>query len=144
MKPDTQVRSGRWFPAPPERVFRAWTAAGELSRWWGPAGFRNSFQEFRPEPGGDWRYVMHGPDGADYPNHCVFEAVEPPRRLVFDHLSGHRYRAELRLEAERGGTRLDWRMDFEDAAEFGRIRDFIRAANEENLDRLQALLAGEP
>ena len=42
---------------------------------------------------------------------------------------------------EAGRTRLTWRMLFESAAELERVRAFIPAANEQNFDRLQALLA---
>jgi hypothetical protein len=42
---------------------------------------------------------------------------------------------------EAGGTRLAWRMRFDSAEHAAEIRDFIAAANEQNLDRLEAQLA---
>lgn len=42
---------------------------------------------------------------------------------------------------EGDGTRVTWRMRFESAEEGERVRSFVAAANEENFDRLGALLA---
>jgi uncharacterized protein YndB with AHSA1/START domain len=36
--------------------------------------------DFRP--GGKWRYVMHGPDGAEHPVHGVFREIVPMERIV--------------------------------------------------------------
>jgi uncharacterized protein YndB with AHSA1/START domain len=36
-------------------------------------------------PGGVWKHVMRGPDGAVYPNKSVFKEVVKPERLVFSH-----------------------------------------------------------
>ena len=44
-------------------------------QWWGPNGFTNTFHEFDLRPGGAWRFIMHGPDGTDYPNESVFVEV---------------------------------------------------------------------
>ena len=57
-----------------------------MVQWWGPRGFRNTIQEMDVRPGGHWRFVMHGPDGRDYPNHVVYVEVKRPERLVFKHV----------------------------------------------------------
>lgn len=31
--------------------------------------------------GGEWKHVMHGPDGTDYPNHSVYTAIDKPQRI---------------------------------------------------------------
>jgi uncharacterized protein YndB with AHSA1/START domain len=54
-------------------------------RWWGPRGFTNTAIEMSVKPGGLWRFVMHGPDGVDYPNRVRFIEVVPNERLVYDH-----------------------------------------------------------
>ena len=81
-----EVISTRIFHAPRELVFRAWTDPKHLARWWGPKGFTNTFQEFDLNPGGHWRFVMHAPNGMDWPNHSVFVEIEKPVRIVFDRL----------------------------------------------------------
>ena len=37
-----------------------------LSRWWGPEGFSTTTRAFEFRVGGEWDFVMHGPDGTDY------------------------------------------------------------------------------
>lgn len=141
MAADREILTVREFDAPRERVFEAWTDAAKLARWWGPNGFTNVFETHEPAAGGAWRFTMRGPDGTEYPNESRYVEVTPPERLVLDHLSGHRYRATVLFEAlSWGRTRLTWSMVFEDSAEFARVADFIRGANEENLDRLETVL----
>lgn len=84
---------------------------------------------------------MHGPNGADYQNHSVF-AETGAGRIVFDHVSAPKFRMTLTLDAEPGGrTRLGWTQTFGWRDERDRIATFAAAANEQNLDRLEAELA---
>lgn len=75
----------RLYDAPRELVFRAWTEVEHLEQWWGPNGFTTTTHEIDVRPGGRWRYIMHGPDGRDYPNRIVYREVVRPERLVYDH-----------------------------------------------------------
>lgn len=65
---DTEIVTSRQFAAAPPQVFRAFSDPAILARWWGPQGFTNTFKVFDMAPGGLWRFVMHGPDGVNYPN----------------------------------------------------------------------------
>jgi len=73
----------RIFDAPREIVFRAWTDPKHLAEWFGPHGFTNPVCEVDLRPGGEWRHVMRGPDGNDYPMTAIFQEVVRPERLVF-------------------------------------------------------------
>jgi uncharacterized protein YndB with AHSA1/START domain len=66
-------------------VFRAWTDPQHLARWWGPRGFTTTTHSMDVRPGGEWRFVMHGPDGTDYKNKIVYLEVVEPERLVYNH-----------------------------------------------------------
>jgi uncharacterized protein YndB with AHSA1/START domain len=44
--PDTEIVSTRIFNFHRELVFKAWSNPEHLQKWWGPAGFTNTFQEF--------------------------------------------------------------------------------------------------
>src|SRR5215210_6810903 len=81
-----EIISRRIIDAPRELVFRAFSEPAHLAQWWGPKGFRNTFHEFDLRPGGYWRFIMHGPDGTDYRNECVFIEIVKPERIVFRHL----------------------------------------------------------
>ena len=86
MTADREFVHSRVIDAPRDRVFRAIAEPGRLARWWGPDGFTSTFETFELRPGGAWRFVMHGPDGTDYPNESAFLEVEP-ERIVLEHLS---------------------------------------------------------
>jgi uncharacterized protein YndB with AHSA1/START domain len=82
---DREVVATRILKAPREVVFEVWTNPAHVVHWWGPTGFTNTIHEMRVEPGGVWRFIMHGPDGTDYPNKIVFKEVVKPSLLRFDH-----------------------------------------------------------
>jgi uncharacterized protein YndB with AHSA1/START domain len=100
-------------------------------------------------PGGQWRKIMHGPDGANYPNHSVFVEVVKPERLVFTH-SGRReggpgveFTQSVTFDDLGGKTRLTMRLLFPSAADRDRVvRQFnaIEGGNQ-TLDRLGERLA---
>jgi uncharacterized protein YndB with AHSA1/START domain len=139
---EREIVSTRVFAAPREAVFGAFADPVRLAQWWGPAGFTNTIHEFDLRPGGRWRFTMHGPDGADYPNEKEFVEVVPAARIAFRHRqAGHDFQMTMEFSAHDAGTELTWRMQFESAAEFARIKGFIAIANEQNLDRLAAHLA---
>jgi uncharacterized protein YndB with AHSA1/START domain len=140
--PACEIVSTRTFPVPPAQVFAAFTDPERLKRWWGPDGFTNTFHEFDFRPGGMWRFVMHGPDGTNYVNESQFLEVVDHERIVFDHLrTMHRFRMAMTF-AGRGETTLTWRQRFETAAECEKVKAFAGPANEQNFDRLAAVLAG--
>ncbi|HUM14879.1 MAG TPA: SRPBCC family protein [Candidatus Nitrosotalea sp.] len=138
---DREIVTARLIDAPRERVFEAFRDPEHLSRWWGPKGFTSTFHEFDLRPGGVWRFILHGPDGASYPNESVFVEVVKPERIVVQHVSRPQFEMTITLADEAGKTRLGWRMRFETAAECARVKAIAVGANEQNLDRLEAELA---
>ena len=138
---DRDIVTSRILAAPRARVFAAWTDPVQLARWWGPAGFTNSFQEFDLRPGGHWRFTMHAPDGTGFPNHSVFIEITPPERIVFDHLSGPHFRVTTTFAEAAEGSLLTFRMRFDSAEECEAIKRYALEGNEQVFDRLVALLA---
>jgi uncharacterized protein YndB with AHSA1/START domain len=138
---DRTIRSSRVFGASRGRL---WTLFGNpdlLARWWGPAGFINEFHEFDFRPGGTWRFTMRGLDGAEYPMRKVFVEVAEPERIVLDHIDPvHGFRMFMTFREAPEGTVLDWIMVFDFTDEAAKVRPFIGPANEQNFDRLNALL----
>ena len=138
---DREIATTRVLDAPRERVFDAFSNPDRLARWWGPAGFSSTFHEFDLRPGGAWRFILHGPNGANYPNESAFVEVVKPERIVFDHLSDHWFRMTITLSVRPASqTLITWHMLFETMAERDRIRAIVAEANEQNLDRLEAEL----
>jgi uncharacterized protein YndB with AHSA1/START domain len=135
---DREFIHSRLVDAPRERVFKAITVPAHLAKWWGPEGFTSTFEVCEPRPGGTWRFVLHGPDGTDYPNQNRFEVVEP-ERVVIEHIAQpHHFRLTITLAAQGEQTLVGWRQVFDTAAEKQRVAQFVIPANEQNLDRLAA------
>ncbi len=138
-----EVRTSSTIAAPRERVFAAWTEPEQLARWWGPNGFTNTFHRFELKPDGIWEFTMHGPDGHDFHNTCLFRRIEPPGYLEFDHLKEmHFYKAMVTFTEVEGSTRIDWTMRFNTPEELAPVRAFIAKANAENMDKLEKELNG--
>jgi len=90
------------FDAPRELVWSAWTDAEQVAQWWGPRGFTTTVEELDLRPGGRSRYVMHGPDGADYPGKGTFIEIVPCERIVTTDEFGDGYEEETSLELPEG------------------------------------------
>ena len=134
--------------ASPRRVFAAFEQPDWLARWWGPKGFTNTFEQFDFTPGGRWVFVMHGPNGADYPNESVFREIRRDTRIVIEHVVRPWFKltvtlAERRGKADDDQTHLVWAQAFESPEMATKLRPIVGPANEQNLDRLEALLAGD-
>jgi uncharacterized protein YndB with AHSA1/START domain len=141
--PNAVVSTERVLSASPREVFAAFEQPDRLAQWWGPSGFRNTFEQFEFVPDGRWIYVMHGPGGADYPNESVFREIKPDTKIVIEHVSPPRFTLTVTLTARGDTTHLAWDQEFESPEVAARIRPLCEPANEQNLDRLQSLLAGE-
>lgn len=80
---DSEFVLTRVFDAPRDLVFRAWTEAEHLARWFGPKGFTMFAGTLELRPGGVYHYGMRSPDGLEMWGRWVFREIEPPDRLVF-------------------------------------------------------------
>ena len=132
--------TSRTLPAPPAEVYAAFASPELLASWWGPAGFTNNFEVFEFRAGGRWTFVMHGPDGAHYPNECVFEALMPGAQVVIRHACAPFFTLAVTLAPSAGGTLLTWDQTFDDAATAQTVQHIVVPANEQNLDRLTLAL----
>jgi uncharacterized protein YndB with AHSA1/START domain len=142
---DRELKMTRVLDAPREVVFKAWTDPKQIVQWWGPNGFRTTIHEMDVRPGGEWRFIMHGPDGRDYPNHNVFREVAQPERIVFDHVSSPTHQLTATFTDEGGKTRLTVQLVFATAAEREKVAKEYRAGEglEQTLRRLGEFLGGK-
>jgi len=136
---DREFVHSRLINAPRERVFKAFSEPEHLTRWWGPDGFTSTFHTFDLRVGGKWTFVLHGPDGTDYPNESVFVEVVAPQRVVLEHLSeSHHFYLTITFESVENNTSVGWRQVFDDVEHKKRVAHIVEEANEQNLDRLEA------
>ena len=139
--PSDTLTTERLLPASPERVWRAFSDVGLLAQWWGPDGFTNEFDRCDFHEGGDWLFTMVGPGDLRYANQSRFTELKPFERLVIDHLSPPRFTLTVTLAPSGGGTHLTWAQHFETEALAEALTPVCVPANEQNLDRLAAVLA---
>src|ERR1700730_9531446 len=77
-----QVR--RIVPAPRDAVFRAWTDAKELQKWWGTAGGNSVVAEVDLRVGGKFRIETESPDARLASRITgTFLEVQPPQKLAY-------------------------------------------------------------
>lgn len=134
----TTFNTSRDIQAPVEQVFAAISDPERLARWWGPAGFTNTFHICEFKNGGRWSFIMHGPDGTNYPNENVFAEIERPTKVVIDHISQPQFRLTIALTPSVTGTLVSWSQAFADAEFARRVEHIVVPSNEQNLDRLTA------
>ncbi|MCM3658169.1 SRPBCC domain-containing protein [Agromyces mediolanus] len=71
------------FPATRERVFRRWTDADALARWFAPPGYTTVHSESDPRPGGRWRLDFQERTGPHrYTEQGAFRELDPFGRLA--------------------------------------------------------------
>jgi uncharacterized protein YndB with AHSA1/START domain len=123
-------------------VFEAFSNPEALAAWWGPEGFSSVFEEFSFVPGGSWRFTMHAPDGAAFPNECQFTKIVQPEMIHFHHFGPHHeYWATFVFTERNGRTLLSWQMTHSNQEQGEQLRSLLEQANEANLDRLEEYLA---
>ena len=82
---EREIVVSRTIEGPRRLVFLAYTDVKHLGQWWGPNGFSITTDSFEFRQGGVWSFIMHGPDGTDYPNHVVWQEIVPLERIVLWH-----------------------------------------------------------
>jgi uncharacterized protein YndB with AHSA1/START domain len=145
---DREIVITRVFDAPRELVFDAWTNPTHLTQWWGPRGFTTTTHEMQVKVGGVWRFIMHGPDGTDYPNKITYREVVRPERLVYAHVGESddepgSFVTTTTFEEQSGKTKVTMRAVFRTAAERDDVIKKHRAleGGNQTLDRLGEHLA---
>jgi len=139
----SEFRSQRQIAATREAIFHAIEDPKLLAQWWGPAGFTCTFETFDFRPGGSWKFVMHGPDGTDYPNDNRFVVIEKPSRFVVRHVGQPHFNATIILEADGPATLLTWVQAFDDPEVAKAATPVVVPANQQLLDKLQKIAEGK-
>lgn len=73
----------RTLDAPRDLVWKAWTSADHIKRWWAPRPYQTSECEIELKPGGKFYTRMVGPDGFDNQGTaCILEVV-PGKKIIW-------------------------------------------------------------
>jgi Activator of Hsp90 ATPase homolog 1-like protein len=124
----------RYFDAPRERVWRAWTRPEELVKWWGKRGWtaQPGTLVMDVRPGGAFRVVtVHDDDGRTMVSEGVYHEVVEPERLSFGEST------VTLTDLGDGRTRMDFRTS-------ARMDETAVGGFNSALDRLAEQLQEEP
>jgi uncharacterized protein YndB with AHSA1/START domain len=133
MKTFTTKREIRTTPA---TIFAAFANPEILAKWWGPAGFTNTFSQFEFRKDGKWVFVMHGPDGANYPNESEFSEIISEQKIVIRHIVQPVFTLTVQISETENGSLVEWIQEFESEEVAQKIAHIVIPSNEQNLDRL--------
>ena len=113
---EREIVVSRVIDAPRELVFEAFTEVRHLSQWWGPEGFTTTTRAFDFRVGGEWDFVLHGPDGTDYAEWIAWTEIVPPERIALLHGESrddpNTFESVLTLTPDGAATRIVMRTVF--------------------------------
>lgn len=123
---DREIVTTRLINAPRARVWEAFTDPDQLSQWWGPNGFTTTTESMEFKVGGVWKYMMHGPDGTDYPNKIIYDEIVVPEKLMYRHSDDGgnldvSFVSTITFEEQDGKTLVTMRAVFVTAEERDRV-----------------------
>jgi uncharacterized protein YndB with AHSA1/START domain len=135
----------RVLPAAPPIVFRLFSDADELAKWWGPAGFSVPSLDFDPAVGSSYRIEMQPPEGDAFALTGEFREVDPPSRLSFTFVweppnpDDVETLVELSFRESGNSTEVDFRQGTFTTEE---RRELHRNGWGDSFEKLEALIAG--
>ena len=137
----------RVIDGPRELVFRAYTTAEHLTRWYGPNGITTSTRAFEFRPGGVWEFTMHAADGSEFPNWIEWLEIVPPERIVYRHGDGRddprSFVSTVTLVARGDATEITLRAVFKTKEQRDEVIEKYNAleAGQQTLGNLAAYVA---
>lgn len=140
----------REFKAPVEKVWKAWTQADLLDKWWAPKPWRAETKSMSFEEGGSWIYCMIGPENEKHWARVDFKKIQEIKSFeAMDYFSDENGNKNSELptmtffnsfNSSEKGTKVDIilsfieQKDMEEIIKMGFQEGFSSALN--NLDEL--------
>jgi uncharacterized protein YndB with AHSA1/START domain len=143
---DRGSHAERWFDAPRDQVWRAFTDRELIEQWWGPHGTTTVVDKLELEPGGAWRFVQRMEDGTETGFHGEFREIEEPERITWtfewEGMPGHVAVDSTTFTEQDGGTLVTTVSTFESQEDRdGMFESGMEDGMRETYDRLADLLA---
>lgn len=125
------ITAEQFIPAPPEKVWEAWTKVEILTQWWAPKPWKAVSESFVFRPGGKWKYYMAGPNGEQEWCSAVYESIQ----------EGIGFTATDQFCDKDGNVnttlpQTHWSVELKPEAEGTRIVDVLTFQSEEELEKL--------
>jgi uncharacterized protein YndB with AHSA1/START domain len=145
------LRVSRTFAAPRGTVFKAWSSADHIKRWFCPDGYSVPEAKVEMRVGGAFEVCMRSPEGVDHWTRGTFTEVVAPERLTIDHHvidpcgGGPLFSAVTRVKfsVADGGTRMEVEQTYTvfDAAQAEQMLKGAPEGWRQTLNKLEAEIA---
>ncbi len=111
----------------------------------GTEGFTTTISRMDVKPGGEWEFVMHGPDGTDYKNKHIFKEINPFKKIVLEHVTAPKFFMEVLFEKQADKTLLSITSVFESADQMKQVIQVFKAdiGLKQNMERLERYISNE-
>lgn len=141
----------RFFMAPRELVFAAYTDPDHIKNWWGPVGWQTTTYQMDVRPGGIWHYCMRSEEGQESWGKSVYEIVEAPKLLVYTDVFSDEngndsdefpaMKISVEFAEEENGTRIISRTLFDSVESLNQVKEMgVVEGMTQTFDRLEDYL----
>ena len=145
------LRVSRVFAAPRETVFKAWSSADHVKRWFCPNGYSVPEAMVEMRVGGRFEVCMRSPEGMEHWTKGTFTEVVAPERLTIDHHvidpcgGGPLFSAvtQVKLSPVHDGTLMEVVQTYT-VADMAQVEPMLKGAPEgwrQTLDKLEVEIA---
>jgi uncharacterized protein YndB with AHSA1/START domain len=145
-KSDRELTISRLLDAPRELVWEMWTNPEHIKHWWGPNGFTNTIYKMDVKKGGEWDFIMHGPDGKDFRNKHIFVELVKPEKIVLLHATAPKFQMEATFTTQGNKTLMTLNSKFESAEQLQEVIKLVKADEglKQNVDKLEEYITKVP
>jgi len=117
--------------APVQQVWKAWTTAEQLDKWWGPKPWNAVTKKMDFTEGGSWVYKMAGPNGEQQWDKVNFTNIHAPNDFsatdLFTDEKGNR-------NSDMPSTR--WKNSFTKSGDGTKIESVLSFDSKEDMDKI--------
>ena len=141
-KSNREITASRLINASRKLIWKVWTDPEHIINWWGPNGFTNTIDSMDVKAGGQWKFIMHGPDGVNYRNLITYLEVIEPELIIYEHGPSPKFKVTVTFEALGEKTRLTMKMLFATSEKRDRTVEKLNAVEglKQTLGKLQEYL----
>jgi uncharacterized protein YndB with AHSA1/START domain len=141
-----EIHAQRWFDAPRERVWQAFTDPELIPQWWGLRSTTTIVDELELRPGGTWRFVQRSDDGSETGFRGEYREIRGPESLTWtfewEGMPGHISTETVTFTEQDGGTLVSTASVFDNREDRdGMVESGMEDGMRETYDRLAELLA---
>ena len=97
----------RYFDAPVDQVWQAWTESELLDQWWAPKPWKTETNSMQFREGGFWQYAMVGPENERHLCRVDYKTIEPNKSF-----SGDDYFCDENWKLNKDMPLMHWKCDF--------------------------------